>query len=53
MTVSDLKEYLNRFDDRADIFYFDRETGEDIPLKIDWLTIEDSFEDMAESEDMK
>lgn len=46
MTVSELKEYLNIFDDRADVFYFDSESGEDRPLKTDWLTIEDSFEDI-------
>lgn len=45
MTVSELKEYLDRFDDRADVFYFDSESGEDNPLNTDWLTIEDSFED--------
>lgn len=49
MTVGNLKEYLNRFDDRANIFYFDSEAGEDRPLQIDWLTIED----VVESEDKK
>lgn len=50
MTVRRLKEYLNQFDDRADVFYFDSESGEDRPLMIDWLTIEDSFAD-EESEE--
>lgn len=45
MTVGNLKEYLNRFDDNAEIFYFDSEAGEDVPLSISWLTIEDAFED--------
>lgn len=44
MTVGELKEYLDNFDDRADVFYFDSESGEDNPLNTDWLTIEDSFE---------
>lgn len=50
MIVRRLKEYLNQFDDRADVFYFDNESGEDRPLVMRWLTIEDSFED-EESEE--
>lgn len=44
MSVGELKKYLDNFDDRADVFYFDSESGEDRPLNTDWLTIEDSFE---------
>ncbi len=41
MTVERLKEYLNMFDDNAEVFYFDSESGEDNPLRIDWMTIKD------------
>lgn len=43
MTVGDLKEYLENFDDRAKIYYFDSEAGEDVPFKSSWLSITDDY----------
>lgn len=48
MTVSELKEYLNKFDDRADVLYLDMDDREYYPLDIDWLKIKDSFKDKGE-----
>ena len=44
MTVSELKEYLNKFNDRADILYLDMDDRKYYPLDIDWLKIKNSFE---------
>lgn len=43
MTVGELKEYLNRFDDRAKVYYFDSEAGADVPFKSSWLSITDDY----------
>lgn len=39
MKVSELKEYLNKFDDRADVLYLDMSDREYYPLDRDWLKI--------------
>ena len=43
MTVGDLKEYLENYDDRAKIYYFDSEAGEDVPLQYSWLSFTDDY----------
>lgn len=48
MTVGELKEYLNNFDDRAEVKYFDSEAGEDFPMNYNYITIEDKFEDLGD-----
>lgn len=51
MTVGDLKKYLNKFDDRAKIYYFDSEAGEDVPFITSWLSIIDDYEELEVVED--
>ena len=46
MTVSELKEYLDGYDDRADIYYFDSEMGEDFPMITSRITIVDNFREL-------
>ena len=43
MTVGDLKEYLNNFDDRAKVYYLDKETADDFPLEYCRLDIIDDY----------
>ncbi len=49
MTVGKLKEYLNNFDDRETVYYFDSEYGEDIPFSVHYITISDNFKEKEES----
>lgn len=51
MTVGDLKNYLNNFDDRAKVYYFDSETGEDVPFNSSWLSITDDYGELEVIED--
>ena len=44
MTVADLKAQLEAYDDRAEIFYYDPVTGEDAPMQMRWIVIEDAYE---------
>lgn len=51
MTVGDLKEYLNNFDDRAKVYYFDSEAGEDVPFNSSWLSVTDDYGELEVLED--
>ena len=51
MTVGDLKAYLENFDDRAKIYYFDSGVGEDVPFKSSWLSITDDYGELEVLED--
>lgn len=51
MTVGELKRFLNNFDDRAKVYYFDSEAGEDVPFKTSWLSITDDYGELEVVED--
>lgn len=53
MTVGELKSFLNNFDDRAKVYYFDSEAGEDVPFKTSWLSITDDYGELEVVEDGK
>lgn len=50
MTVGDLKRYLENFDDRAKVYYFDSEAGEDVPIISSWLSITDDYGELEEAD---
>ena len=51
MTIGDLKKYLENFDDRAKIYYFDSEAGEEAPFNSSWLGITDDYGELKVVED--